>query len=59
MTRQQKISNPLFDSVLMSTVAAHHLTLANFGLEEKGVQMAHHFVMDSFAFGSRVDYIRS
>lgn len=58
MTRQQKISNTLLYSVLMPTIAAHHLTLANFGLEEKGVQVPHYFLVGSFAFGGRVDGIR-
>ena len=58
MTRQQEVSNTLLYSILMPTIAAHHLTLANFGLEEKGVQVPHHFLVGSFAFRGRVDGIR-
>ena len=58
MTRQQKISNTLLYLVLVPAVAAHHLALANFSLEEKSVQVPHYFLVGSFAFRGCIDRIR-
>ena len=58
MTRQQKISNALLYLVLVATVATYHLTLANFGLEEKGVQVPHYFLKRRFILRSRIVGIR-
>lgn len=45
MTREQKIRYAFLDLVLMPTVAANHLAFSNFGLQQKRMQVPHHFVV--------------
>ena len=55
MTGQEEISDALLYPVLVPTIATHHLTLSNFGLEKEGMQVPHHLLGGSFAFGGSVD----
>ena len=58
VTWQQKISNTLLYPVLVPTIAAHHLTLPNFGFEENCVQVPHCFFVGGFALRGLVDDFR-
>lgn len=56
VTRQKKISNTLLYPVLVPTIAAHHPTLANFGLEKEDVQVPQYFFTgDIFLVGCFYD----
>ena len=54
MARQQEISNAFLNLIFVPTVATYHLSLANFGLEEKGVQVPHYILIRRVLFGGRI-----